>query len=84
MKNKTYKLKTVKSQKDMILVFKTSIKYKKDIVKIKKIFEVSNDLLITFDLEDCDKIMRTEGNSYTADQIIEKIQTLGYYCEELE
>lgn len=84
MKNKTYKLKTVKSQKDMILVFKTSVKYKKDIVKIKKIFEVSNDLLITFDLEDCDKIMRTEGNSDTADEIIEKIQTLGYYCEELE
>lgn len=84
MKNKTYKLKTVKSQKDMILVFKTSVKYKKDIVKIKKIFEVSNDLLISFDLEDCDKIMRTEGNSYTVDEIIEKIQTLGYYCEELE
>lgn len=74
----------MKSRKNMILVFKTSVKYKKDIAKIKKIFKVSNDLLITFDLEDCDKIMRTEGNSDTADEIIEKIQTLGYYCEELE
>lgn len=74
----------MKSRKNMILVFKTSLKYKKDIAKIKKIFKVSNDLLITFDLEDCDKIMRTEGNSYTADEIIEKIQTLGYHCEELE
>lgn len=74
----------MKSRKNMILVFKTSVKYKKDIAKIKKIFKVSNDLLITFDLEDCDKIMRTEGNSYTADEIIAKIQTLGYHCEELE
>lgn len=74
----------MKSRKNMILVFKTSVKYKKDIAKIKKIFKVSNDLLITFDLEDCDKIMRTEGNSYTADEIITKIQTLGYLCEELK
>jgi hypothetical protein len=32
--------------------------------KIKKVFKVCNDLLISFDLEDCDKIMHTEGILY--------------------
>lgn len=74
----------MKLQGDMVLVFKTSIRYKKDIIKIKKAFAAAKDLIISFDLEDCDKIMRTEGNYYNAKEIIEKVEALGYYCEELE
>jgi hypothetical protein len=65
----------------MISVFKTSVKHKKDTILIKKLFE---NLRIDFDLEDCDKILRVEGNSYTANEIIQKIGLLGFRCEELE
>jgi hypothetical protein len=76
-------MKTVKLKGEIIFVFKTSIKYKKDIVKIKKTLE-TKDLIISFDLEDCDKIMRIEGNYYSSKQIIKKIEELGYHCEELQ
>ncbi|MEO8239194.1 MAG: hypothetical protein ABI576_13905 [Flavobacterium sp.] len=74
----------VKSQREIILVFKTSVKYKKDIVKIRKAFEVFNDLILSFDLEDCDRIMRTESTAYFGSEIISIMQILGHYCEELE
>lgn len=74
----------MKLQGKIILVFKTSVRYKKDIINIKKAFETAKDLIISFDLEDCDKIMRTEGDYYSAKEIIEKIEVLGYHCEELE
>ncbi|MEN2399268.1 hypothetical protein GKZ90_0005735 [Flavobacterium sp. MC2016-06] len=74
----------MEEQDQIILVFKTSVKFKKDIIRIKNTFNLSKELKICFDLEDCDKIMRTEGNLYTADEIITKIKKLGYQCEELK
>ncbi len=68
----------------MISVFKTSVKYKKDVIKIKKSFKSFKDLIIHFDLEDCDKILRIEGSSYTSNEVIQKLQILGFDCEELE
>lgn len=68
----------------MISVFKTSVKYKKDIIRIKKSFKSSKDFIIHFDLEDCDKILRVEGDSYIIDEVIQKVQALGFNCEELK
>jgi len=39
---------------------------------------------INFDLEDCDKILRVEGKIVSTSQIIEIVNSNGYYCEVLE
>lgn len=39
---------------------------------------------INFDLDDCDRILRVEGNDFTVNKVIETINTLGYKCEILE
>lgn len=68
-----------------VLIFKTSISKKKE---IKQLRPVLNELLPqtdlwNFDLEDCDNILRVETQTLNADQVLNAIQNLGYFCEEL-
>ncbi|GGD59016.1 hypothetical protein GCM10011514_23740 [Emticicia aquatilis] len=69
----------------MIEVFKTDIRNKttaKAILKIlKQSFPSEN---FNFDLNDCDKILRTECNDNISQQIIEVINNQGFRCEILE
>lgn len=69
----------------MIEVFKTDISNKttaKAILKIlKQRFPTSN---FNFDLNDCDKILRTESDCKLNQQIIEIINNQGFSCEVLE
>jgi hypothetical protein len=39
---------------------------------------------INFDLEDCDKILRVEGNQICVESVIEVLSTHGLECEVLE
>ena len=39
---------------------------------------------INFDLQDCDKILRVEGQQIRSEKIIEVINTSGYQCQVLE
>ncbi len=39
---------------------------------------------INFDLQDCDKILRVEGEQISSNKIIEVINKNGYQCEVLE
>jgi hypothetical protein len=39
---------------------------------------------INFDLQDCDKILRVEGNQIWSEKVIEVISTSGYQCSVLE
>ena len=39
---------------------------------------------INFDLQDCDKILRVEGEQVLSERIIEVINVNGYQCEVLE
>ncbi len=39
---------------------------------------------ITFDLEDCDRILRVEGTNVLADRIIDLLRAHGYQCLVLE
>ena len=67
-----------------IYVFKTSIKPKN--------VSTVNDLLRTlipncnwsFDLEDCDNILRVESRRNIAELVSLHLTTDGFYCEELE
>lgn len=39
---------------------------------------------INFDLQDCDKILRVEGQEVPAEKIIELINKDGFYCQVLD
>jgi hypothetical protein len=69
----------------MIEVFKTNVE---EICQA----EVLVDLLlhhfpgskVNFDLQDCDKILRVEGDSFVACQVMSLVEESGFACEILE
>ena len=69
-----------------VLVFKTSVRQEEDIRKLQTVLDrnISNNESWNFDLEDCDKILRVESWSTTADTISLALRSKGYHCQELE
>lgn len=69
----------------MICIFKTSVKNKKDIRKLKPYL---NGLLPggqwNFDLEDCDKILRVESQDPLSQSLIGLLAEMGFDCVELQ
>ncbi|MEO5777279.1 MAG: hypothetical protein ABIQ27_10250 [Flavobacterium sp.] len=69
----------------MIYVFKTSVKNKKQSLKLKPhIDKILPKAQWNFDLEDCDKILRVDSKEPIVSAVIELLETHNYYCEELE
>lgn len=68
----------------MVFVFKTNIAnqlQKKGISKLlKRHFPTCH---WSFDLEDCDKVLRIESSFEVTQQVIQLMQENGYDCEEL-
>ena len=69
----------------MIEVFKT------DVQKVESSKMLITQLLahwpackINFDLEDCDRVLRVEGEGFCADRVIELLKLNGHYCEILD
>ncbi len=62
-----------------VSVFKTNIQTQ---FQAQKIINILMGYLpkykINFDLDDCDKILRVEGNFIEEDRIIEKVSALGF------
>jgi hypothetical protein len=68
----------------MIFVFKTSVKYRKQAnYLIYELVQNLNLINCTFDLEDCDKILRIEAQSKISDDVIEMVRRHNFICEEL-
>lgn len=69
-----------------IHVFRTNIETKADVNFLKKTF--SSDPKIkqwSIDLEDIDNVLRIEASrNLNKQDIIEKVTSQGFYCEELE
>ncbi len=68
-----------------ILVFKTSVRFKNDIRKLKPMLDnlINEYGRWSFDLEDCDKILRIETQSPNSVIISSILEHNGFYCEEL-
>ncbi len=69
-----------------VLVFKTSVDSSEDVMAVEPLL---NSLLNeterwSFDLEDCDRVLRVETEFIRADSIIEKLAGAGVMCAELE
>lgn len=68
----------------MIEIFRTNVNQKKEAIKILDLLSIKfPDLIINFDLEDCDRILRVCGYNFTNDEIAEQLQQIGYSCELL-
>lgn len=67
-----------------VLVFKTSIRYQKDIKIVGRLLN-SNSLIEKWnvDTKDLDNILRIESSSLRPEDIITLINNAGYFCEEL-
>jgi hypothetical protein len=69
----------------MVEVFKTNIHEKKQAALIFEVLMQHFPLFkINFDLEDCDKILRVEGDCIVQEIIINIIKINGYQCQILE
>ena len=69
----------------MVEIFKTNVKKRKQSEKVVSLLSMKYpDLKINFDLEDCDKILRIEGESFCPTRITKKMNKLGHKCLVLE
>jgi len=69
----------------MVEVFKTNVAQIEHATtlegKLSLLFPASN---INFDLGDCDKVLRVEGEKITSKRVIELLKSNGYDCQILE
>jgi len=69
----------------MIEVFKTNVQFEEQGERIlASLAQLFSSLKINFDLEDCDKILRVEGNDFSVELIRETVHRFGHTCELLE
>jgi hypothetical protein len=69
----------------MIFVFKTSVKTKIQAKRLKQhIDKILPNAKLSFDLEDCDKILRIESEEKVVLKIKNLLTVHNFYCEELE
>lgn len=68
----------------MIFVFKTNISNRWQTRRLRKQFEEQLQVSYSsFDLEDCDKVLRIESSFEVTNQVIQLMQENGFSCEEL-
>lgn len=69
----------------MVEVFKTNVQKKG---QVKMLLGVLSDALpslkINFDLSDCDKVLRVEGDNIEARSIMVLVKEYGFTCEMLD
>lgn len=69
----------------MVEVFKTNIQQPKQAASLLAVLSQHFPLSrINVDLEDCDKVLRVEGEIVLAEEVIGVLNKNGYQCEVLE
>lgn len=70
----------------MIEIYKTNIEKRKTAKRVRKVLRQRfPNLLIDFDLEDCDKILRVENpeGNFDADLILDQVLKMGFFIDVL-
>ncbi|SDS89375.1 hypothetical protein SAMN05216490_2034 [Mucilaginibacter mallensis] len=68
----------------MVEVFKTNIaKVGQSKLLVKKLLQHFPSSYINFDLDDCDNVLRVEGDNICPEKIITLVTEHGYQCEAL-
>jgi hypothetical protein len=69
----------------MVEVFKTDVRKKTQSKMLLSVLsEIFPSFKINFDLSDCDKILRVEGDNMEASRIMILVKEYGFKCEVLE
>lgn len=69
----------------MVEVFRTNVRHKRQAKLLLNVITRQFPLLkVNFDLEDCDKILRVEGDNICQKTIKDLIADNGYQCDLLE
>lgn len=69
----------------MVEVFKTDVCDKwRAIYLIVLLYQYFHECRITFDLDDCDKVLRIEGENFQSDEVKIILSENGVLCEALE
>jgi hypothetical protein len=69
----------------MVEVFKTNVQLEEEATTLsEKLLSKFPLTKINFDLEDCDKVLRVEGQDVAPHKIIEMLSSDGYQCHILE
>jgi uncharacterized protein YcgL (UPF0745 family) len=69
----------------MVEIFKTNITNYFDALKLKEILlKEFPKATISFNLQNADKTLRTEGNNIPPSRVIQLIKHEGFYCQLLE
>lgn len=69
----------------MVEVFKTNVRQTEEAeMLIGKFTEHFPTHEINFDLSDCDRILRVQGNDIAEEKIIDIVSSFNYECEVLE
>ena len=69
----------------MVEVFKTNVQRRRQAkVLLEALSRKFPSFRINFDLEDCDRILRIEGENICHEKIAELLSENGYQCEVLE
>jgi hypothetical protein len=77
-------LKTQNKNNMEILVFKTNLRFNKDLSKINPLINDEKRIKKwNVDRSDIDKVLRIESNNLMPEEVIQLIETAGYRCEEL-
>ena len=69
----------------MVEVFKTNVQLINEAnIIVEKLAEHFPEHKINFDLSDCDRILRVQGNNISEEKIIDIVASLNYECEMLQ
>lgn len=69
----------------MVEVFKTNVfESERSIIIVRKLLEYFPKNKINFDLDDCDKILRIEGENIFSERIMKLVNEEGHECEVLD
>jgi hypothetical protein len=69
----------------MVWIFKTSVTTKNEVQQLTLLLDslVHPEGRWTFDLEDCDKVLRIECSNLSMTKLIDDMNRKGFLCEEL-
>ncbi|HUZ61982.1 MAG TPA: hypothetical protein VMU83_24620 [Hanamia sp.] len=69
----------------MVEIFKTDVyEEERSIIIVRKLLQYFPENKINFDLQDCDKILRIEGENIFSEKIMELLNEEGHECEILD
>lgn len=78
---------TIDRDKDtvMVAVFRTNVNQIQDANALKTMLRhLVHPIQITFDLQDCDRILRVEAKAFDVYEIINTLNVCGFNCELLD